>query len=81
MPFFVIFFFFDFLVIHCSTEDRTMFPDNESNKRPRQTEKPAGTPTNRSKSAKYNDETADVELVSSDNVVFKVHSYYLKSAR
>lgn len=29
----------------------------------------------------YIDEKADVELVSSDGVIFKVHSYQLKSAR
>jgi hypothetical protein len=32
-------------------------------------------------SGKYNDPKADVELISSDNVVFKVHGYHLMASR
>jgi hypothetical protein len=50
---------------------------NEDTKAVKVSDEPKREPT---LSDKYNDEDADITLISSDNVAFKVHSYQLMAA-
>lgn len=51
--------------------------ENEKDKEAQEVDKEKRTPT---VSKKYNSDDADISIISSDNILFKVHSYRLMTA-
>jgi hypothetical protein len=52
----------------------------ESNANPQEGTQSQSYSDEQKRSKRYYDETGDLEIISSDNVLFKIHAYYLQAS-